>query len=150
MVAALEGLRCVVIQGYPAIRIVESGADITIMNGDLFKRVAAARLKKKEFKNADKVACTYDHQSFLLQDGRMDMDISFGGRAMCTPVYLKMNAHDPFLLSKGVCYQLGILKYHPDVKPQGGTGLNKSSLESTTQAVILIVWRSPVRTWIAS
>ena len=76
----------VVIQGYLAVGIVDSGTDKTIMNGDLFKRVAAAAcLKKKDFKTADKVARTYDHQSFLL-DGQMDMDISFGGWAMHTRV----------------------------------------------------------------
>ena len=128
----------VVIQGYPAIGIVDSSADITTMNGDLFKRVAAAAHLKKDFKKADKVARTYDRQSFLL-DGLMDMDISFDGQAMRTPVYLKMNAHDPLLLSEGVCCQLGILKYHPDGKPQGETGLKKSCLESTTEAVIPIV-----------
>ena len=129
----------VVIQEYPAVGIVNSGADIDIMNGDLFKRVAAAaHLKNEDFKKADKLARTYDGQSFLL-DGRMDMDISFSGREMCTPVYLKMNAHDPLLLSEGLCCQLGILKYHPDVKPQGETGLNKSCRESTTEAVIPIV-----------
>ena len=70
-----------VFQRYPAVEIVDSGADITIMNGDLFKRVApaaAGRLKKEDFKKADKVARTYDCQSFLL-NGQMDMDISFGG-----------------------------------------------------------------------
>ena len=37
----------VMIQNYPAKKIVNSGPEITIMNGDLFKRVAvAARLKK--------------------------------------------------------------------------------------------------------
>ena len=44
-----------VIQGYPAVGIVDSGVDITIMNGDLFKKVAAAaHLKQKDFKKADK------------------------------------------------------------------------------------------------
>ena len=67
-----------VIQGFPAEGIVDSGADITNMNGDLFKRVATAARLKKNFKRADKVPRTYDRHSFSL-DGRMDLDISFGG-----------------------------------------------------------------------
>ena len=77
----------VVIQGYLAVGIVNSGTDITIMSEDLFKRVAAAatRLKKKDFEKANKVACTmYDCQSFLL-DGRMEMDISFSGQGNVHP-----------------------------------------------------------------
>ena len=58
---------------------------------------------------------------------------------MCTSVYLRMNAHDPFLLFEGLCYQLGILKYHPDMKPQEEIGLNKSCHESTTETVIPMV-----------
>lgn len=91
----------VVIQGFPAEGIVDSGTDITIMNGDLFERVATAARLKKNFKRADKVLRTYDRHSFSL-DGQMDLDISFGGRTMCTPVYLKMNAHDPSCCQK-VC-----------------------------------------------
>ena len=34
---------------------------------------------------------------------------------MCTPVYLKMDAHDDLLLSEGLCRQLGIVSYHPKV-----------------------------------
>lgn len=41
----------------------------------------------------------------------MDMDISFCGQTMCTPLSLKMNVQDLLLLSEGVCHQLGILKY---------------------------------------
>ena len=28
---------------------------------------------------------------------------------------MKLDAHDPLLLSEGVCRQLGIITYHPDV-----------------------------------
>ena len=48
----------------------------------------------------------------------MDLDITFGDKIMCTPVYIKMDAHDPLLLSEGVCSQLGIVSYHPDVEAQ--------------------------------
>ena len=108
----------VLLQGHPVTGIVDSGADITIVSGKLFKEVAAAaRLKKKDFLPADKVPRTYARQVFSL-DGRMDLDITFGERTMCTPVYIKMDAHDGLLLSEGVCRQLGILSYHQDVKPK--------------------------------
>lgn len=59
---------------------------------------------------------------------------------MCTPVYLKMNAHDPLLLSEGVCHQLGILKYHPDVKPREEMpGLEDSKPDSATEVPVPMV-----------
>ena len=45
---------------------------------------------------------------------------------MTTPVYIKMDAHDQLLLSEGVCRQLGILQYHPDVETWRG-GRKKST-----------------------
>lgn len=78
-----------------------SGVDVTIIKGKLFREVATiARLKKKDFKAADKKPRTYNRQQFTL-DGRMDPDISFGDRTMCTVVYVKMDAEDPILLSEG-------------------------------------------------
>ena len=71
--------------------IIDSGADITIMGTDLFKRVA--RLRKRSFKRPDKILYTYDHQPFSL-DG---MDITFDNHTMHTPVYVKMDACDPLL-----------------------------------------------------
>ena len=48
------------IQGVPVYGVLDSGADISIMGGNLFRKVAAAaRLKKKDFKKADKVPRTY-------------------------------------------------------------------------------------------
>ena len=42
------------VQGVTALGVVDSGADITIMNGELFERVAvAARLRKKAFGKPD-------------------------------------------------------------------------------------------------
>ncbi len=38
---------------------------------------------------------------------------------MKTPVYVKMDAHEPLLLSEGVCRQMGIISYHPEVQPRG-------------------------------
>ena len=36
---------------------------------------------------------------------------------MKTPVYEKMDSYEPLLLSEGVCRQMGIISYHPEVKP---------------------------------
>ena len=91
----------VTIQGIPAQGVINSGADITIINADLFKNIAAAaKLRKKAFKQPDKVPYTYDQKPFTL-DACIDLDISFDGRTMCTPVYVKMDAKDQLLLSEG-------------------------------------------------
>ena len=107
----------ILIQGVPVTGVIDTGADITIMNGTLLKKVAAtAKLKKKQLKKADKCPRTYDRRQFSL-DGRLDLDITFGEKTMSTPIYLKMDAHDELLLSEGVCSQLGIVSYHTDVHP---------------------------------
>ena len=60
------------VQGVPMFGIVDSGADITIIGAELFKKVAAvAKLHKKDFKKSDKSPHGYDGQPFTL-DGRMD------------------------------------------------------------------------------
>ena len=48
----------------------------------------------------------------------MDPDISFLNKTMNTPVYVKMDAHEPLLLSEGVCRQMGIISYYPEVQPR--------------------------------
>ena len=64
------------VAGVPATGVIDTGADITIINGALFAKVAsAARLKKKDFQKADKVPRTYNQQRFTL-DGRMDLDVT--------------------------------------------------------------------------
>ena len=104
------------IQGVPACGVVDSGSDLTIMGSDLLRKVAAvARLKKKDLKPPDKKPRNYDARPFKLH-GRMDLTISFDGRMLTTPVYIKMDAEEPLLLSEGVCRQLGIIQYHPDVE----------------------------------
>ena len=103
------------IQGVPARGIIDTAADITIMGGKLFKDVASvARLRKRDFRPADKIPHAYNRQPFSL-DGRMYLEITFGDRTMKTPVYIKMDAPDQLLLSEGVCRQLGIVNYHKDV-----------------------------------
>ena len=72
----------------------DTGADITIIGGELFKKVAAVvRLRKKNFKEADKTPRNSDGQTFSL-DGRMNLEITFNDTAITTPVYIKMDAHD--------------------------------------------------------
>ena len=59
------------VQEVPAKGIIDSGADVTIMNGQLFEKVAAvAHLKKRSFKKPDRVPFTYDHKPFAL-DGKV-------------------------------------------------------------------------------
>ena len=45
----------------------------------------------------------------------MDLDITFNEKTMCTPIYITMDAQDQLLLAEGVCRQLGIVSYHPEV-----------------------------------
>ena len=105
----------VLIEGVIARGVVDSGAEITIINGKLFGRIAAvARLKKSRLKPADRVPRTYDRKTFTL-DGRLDLDICFDGVTMRTPIYVKLDAADQLLLGEGVCRQLKIISYHPSV-----------------------------------
>ena len=104
------------VQGVPAYGLIDSGADITIIGGSLFKKVVTvARLKKRDLKKADRIPRTYDQQLFTLA-GRMNLQVTFGDKQMTTTVYIKMDAHDQLLLSEGVCRQLGVFSYHPDVE----------------------------------
>ena len=99
------------IQGVPALGVIDSGADITIIGGELFRKVASvANLRKKDFRQPDRTPRTYDQRPFVLH-GCMDLDITFGGKTMSTQVYVKMDSSTPLLLSEGVCRQLGILKW---------------------------------------
>ena len=110
----------VLIRGVPVQGLLDSGADISIIRGGLFWKVAsAARLKKRDFKKADKILRTYNQKPFALDD-RIDLDVSFNDRTLCTPIYIKMDAHDQLLLSEGVCRQLGIITYHPSVEKWRG------------------------------
>ncbi len=100
----------------PVYGLIDTGADITINGGNLFKKVAAvARLKKKNFKPADKVAYNYDGKPFALH-GRMEMELTFQEKTLKTPIYVKMDAQDQLLLSEGACRQLGIVTYHPEAQ----------------------------------
>ena len=100
---------CVTVEGVSCLGIIDTGSHITIIGGDLFKKIeAVARLKKRNFKQPDKAPVAYNQQPFKLH-GRMDLNVAFGERTMVTPVYIKMDAHDQLLLSEGVCRQLEII-----------------------------------------
>jgi hypothetical protein len=106
----------VAVQGVEARGLVDTGADITIMGGDLFKKIAtAARLLREQFKKPDRVPFTYDKKEFKL-DGVMELTVSFGEKVTTTPVYIKMDAEDQLLLSEGLCRQLGVVTYHGEIE----------------------------------
>ncbi|XP_065915676.1 myosin-13-like [Dysidea avara] len=134
------GPRCVkvTIQGVPMYGVVDTGADITIIGGRLFKLVATkARLKKRNFHKPDTVPRNYDGKVFTL-DGKMDLKISFQGKDMTTPVYIKMDAKDQLLLSEVVCRQLGIVQYHPNVEVWRG-GHKAQSTDRQSSVVVPMV-----------
>jgi len=109
----------VLIQGVPAYGIIDTAADITIIGGQLFRKVASvAHLKKKHLKHADKTPRNYDQRPFRL-DGRMDLTIAFGDKEMTTSVCIKLDAVDQLLLSEG------IVSYHSAVKIWRGGGATK-------------------------
>ncbi len=96
------------VQGVPVTGLIDTGADLSIMGGELFKTVAvAAKLRKKDLHKVDKTPKTYDGKTFKLH-GRLDLAIEFDSK---TPVYLKMDSPERFILSEGVCRQLGIVQY---------------------------------------
>ena len=65
------------IEGVPARGVIDTGSDITVMGGELFRHVATiARLRKSQFQQPDKFPRTYDGRTFTL-DGRMDLNVSF-------------------------------------------------------------------------
>ena len=68
--------RCVAIEvhGVPVDDVIDTGADISIMGGEVFRKIAAvAKLRKSQLimKKADKTPHNYDQTPFSL-DGRMD------------------------------------------------------------------------------
>ena len=129
----------VTIQGVPVIGIIDTAADITIMGGVLFQKVASvARLKKRNFKLPDITPHGYDQRPFKL-DGRMELEVEFGDKTMKTVVYIKMDGRDQLLLSEGVCRQLGLVMYHPDVQVWRGGKDKKPLTESKDVAIVPMV-----------
>ena len=91
------------LQGVPTSGAVDSSADITIVGGELFRRVAAvAKLRRSQLKKVDKIPHTYNQKTFSL-DGRVDLDLMFNGVTLNIPVYMKMDSPQPRLLAEGVC-----------------------------------------------
>ena len=127
-----------VIEGVPASGVIDSGAEITIINGKLFARIAAvAHLKKSRLKPPDRIPKTYDRWAFAL-DGRMDLDVTFDGVTMRTPIYIKIDAADQLLLGEGICRQLKMITYHPSLsskKNQRGNQGVKTQRTPETRAV---------------
>ncbi len=66
----------------------------------------------------------------------MDLDITFKGKTMCTPVYIKMDAHEQLLLSEGTCHQLGIIRYDPSVQTWRGGRRRKQPAQKPGSARI--------------
>ena len=55
------------VQGVPAVGVIDSGSDITIMGAELFAKVAVTVcLHKRDLKKTDKILRTYDQQTFSL------------------------------------------------------------------------------------
>ena len=107
--------------GVPVIGVVDSRSDITIVNGELMKRVAAvAKLQKRDLKKPDKMPTTCDCRPFVLHE-RLDFELSFEKNSMKTLVYVKLDATELLLHSEGVCHQLGITSYHPKVHSERAT-----------------------------
>ena len=106
------------IQGVPVYGMIDSRADITIQGGNPLRKMATTvKLRKKDLKPPDKVPKNYDQWPFT-QHGRMDLDITFAGK-MTMSVYIKMDAGEQLLLSEGVCHQLCIIQYYPEIQLLG-------------------------------
>ena len=119
----------ILLAGVPVRGVIDSGSDITIVGCETFQRVAAgARLRRKNLLKPDKVPRSYDGRTFTL-NGRMDLDLTFDGVTMKTPVYIKMDAPEQLLLAEGVCRQLNII-YHPLVAGQKKTRKRKLCQQS--------------------
>ena len=90
------------VEGVPVTGIIDTGLDITIISGDMFKIVIAkAGSKKEEFKTADKQAFTYNKQRITL-DGWVYTNITFEDKQVYTTIYVKMEAANPLLLSEAM------------------------------------------------
>ena len=121
----------VAVHGVHCEGVIDTGSDMTIVGGRLFKKIAAvARLQKIDFRPADKTPIAYGRQPFTLH-GKMSLSISFQDRVMVTPVYIKMDSEEPLLLA-GVCRQLQIVTYHPEVLKGSQSPLEKTEPEVKT------------------
>ena len=75
----------------------------------------------------------------------MDLDITFVGKTMTTPVYIKLDAEEQLLLSEGVSRKLGINQYTIVMLSPGETtrrflqSLQKGSCMSTDSPEAAVV-----------
>ena len=102
---------------------------------------AVARFRKSQLKKPDKVPRTYDRRPFVL-DGKMNLDISYGGVTMRTPVHINMDAPEQLLLAEGVCRQLKIITHHPDVTGNAGEHTPKKQRRTDVQPETLATARN--------
>ena len=107
--------------------VMDSGSDITIIGKEMFRNaVSVAKLHKRDLKSPEKQPSMYNLQPFHV-DGWIEVDISFGDHTMKTWVCIKMDVPEQLLHSEGVCRQLGVIRYHPEVKPGNMTAKAESS-----------------------
>ena len=94
------------IEGVPVTVIIDTGSDITITSGDMFKTVIVLKpdWRKKSFKTVYKQAFAYNKQHIAL-DGQVDINISFEDKQVYTTIYVKMEGPNLLLLSEAVCRQ---------------------------------------------
>ena len=117
--------------------IVDTGTSITIMGEEMFKPVAAtAKVHKRDIKPADKTPCNYNHKPFSI-DGKLKLKVTFLDLTMKTDSYVKMNAHEPLLVSDGVCRQLGIVTYHTAVDAVQSKAVNAESVVLTVRVQLV-------------
>ena len=90
------------IQGVPVYWLLDSGADISIIGGDL---LISSRLTKSQEPTT---------RSPFKLNGRIDLDVAFEDKMLRTSIYVKTDAHDQLLLLEGVCRQL--VTYHENVE----------------------------------
>lgn len=63
----------ILVQGVPAVRVIDIGSDITIIGGNLFQKVAiAAQLCKRDVQTLDCTPRTFDQKPFHI-DGKMEL-----------------------------------------------------------------------------
>ena len=84
----------------------------------------------------DEQAFTYNKQYTL--DGWVDINISFKDKQIYTTIYVKMEAPNQLLLSEAVCRQLGIIQYHPNVKPLDAEEKSETAKQTQKNIVRLV------------
>ena len=86
------------------LRVIDTAADITIMGGEMFKKVAAVmKLHNKNFKPAGKVLYNYNKKAFPTSiDGKLELDVCFQNCNITTDVNIKMDASATTVIQRWV------------------------------------------------